>query len=111
MLQSFIRHQPSLLVSGLLAAAVVVAFYTSNAKRLSDKKESSEKPPFLSPTSPSDSILGHTLDMVRNADRFLDWLLELSESRDGEPFLLQLLGRSDLLIDAVPEHHEQILKT
>ncbi|OWZ03332.1 hypothetical protein PHMEG_00024955 [Phytophthora megakarya] len=49
--------------------------------------------------------------MVHNADRFLDWLLELSESRDGKPFMLHLLGRSDLLIDAVPEHHEQILKT
>ncbi|KAG6594341.1 Cytochrome p450 [Phytophthora cinnamomi] len=49
--------------------------------------------------------------MARNADRFLDWLLELAEARGGKPFKLRLLGRSDLLVTAVPEHHEHIFKT
>ncbi|KAG1697322.1 hypothetical protein DVH05_016605 [Phytophthora capsici] len=106
-------HQPSLLVSSILAAAVVATIYASNAKHLGDKKElpGGEAPIPVSYIPNGLPILGHTLDMIHNADRFLDWLLELSESQDGKPFVLHLLGRSDLLIDAGPEHHEEILKT
>jgi cytochrome P450 len=112
MLQSFFHRQPSsLLVSGLVASAVLAALYASSStlrKHGKPKKDVGDPVPYISEGLP---LLGHSLDMVRNADRFLDWLLELSQSRDGKPFMLRLLGQSDLLIDAVPEHHEQILKT
>ncbi|GMF34618.1 unnamed protein product [Phytophthora fragariaefolia] len=115
MLQFFLNRdlklqQPSLLVAGLIAATLATALYISRTKSLkTNKDQECVLPiPYISDGLP---VLGHTLDMVHNADRFLDWLLELTKSRDGEPFKLRLLGRSDLLIDAVPEHHEQILKT
>ncbi|KAG7402217.1 hypothetical protein PHYBOEH_003476 [Phytophthora boehmeriae] len=118
MLQSILGSEPKLspLVSGLVATAAIAALYAASIKALKDvtaKKlpERANAPfpvPYISPGLP---VVGHTLDMVHNADRFLDWLLELCQSTGGKPFMLRLLGRSDLLIDADPDHHEQILKT
>ncbi|KAG2502911.1 hypothetical protein JM16_009541 [Phytophthora kernoviae] len=84
------------------------AFKGVEAKELPEGVDAPVSVSYISPGLP---ILGHTMDMVHNADRFLDWLLELCQSTDGKPFILRLLGRSDLLIDADLEHHEQILKT
>lgn len=109
MLQSILGRDSTIspLVAGLIATAAVAALYSIKSKQTKLSQDAAVEVPYISDGLP---VLGHTLDMVRNADRFLDWLLELSQAREGKPFRLHLLGRSDLLVDPVPEHHEQILK-
>ncbi|RLN90210.1 hypothetical protein BBJ28_00017463 [Nothophytophthora sp. Chile5] len=122
MLQSLLSsefkpQQLSPLVPGLLAISAVVALYPVGVRAIHKAEKDAALPsgidapvrvPYLSPGLP---LLGHTLELARNSHRFLDWLLDLCHSREGKPFVLKLLGKNDLMITAVPEHHEQILKT
>ncbi|CAI5740347.1 unnamed protein product [Peronospora destructor] len=55
-------------------------------------------------------LLGHTLLMARNLDRFQDWLVETSIARNGEPFVLRQPGKNDWLFTARPEDFKQILR-
>ncbi|KAF4324439.1 hypothetical protein BBO99_00000190 [Phytophthora kernoviae] len=103
-----VHRQVATAAIAALYVASIKAFKGVEAKKLPEGVDAPVPVPYISPGLP---ILGHTMDMVHNADRFLDWLPELCQSTDGKPFMLRLLGRSDLLIDADPEHHGQILKT
>ncbi|RLN90102.1 hypothetical protein BBJ28_00022843, partial [Nothophytophthora sp. Chile5] len=56
-------------------------------------------------------LLGNVLAMARNADRFIDWVADVSLPRDGKPFTLRLHGQCDVMVTARPEHFEQITVT
>ncbi|KAE8989341.1 hypothetical protein PR003_g22469 [Phytophthora rubi] len=43
--------------------------------------------------------------------RYHEWLADNSLARDGNPFVLHLLGKDDVMYTARPEHFEEILKT
>ncbi|RLN98301.1 hypothetical protein BBJ28_00025314, partial [Nothophytophthora sp. Chile5] len=56
-------------------------------------------------------VLGNTLELARNIDRFLDWMEDTLVPLDGEPVLLRIVGQNDHAIFTKPEHYEEILKT
>lgn len=98
-------------VVGLLlaaAGATLVAFADSYALD-SDNAMTRKKPrvPYLPGNHP---VLGHTLVMARNLDRFQDWLVETSVARHGAPFVLRQPGKNDWFFSARPADFEQILK-
>uniref|UniRef100_M4C054 Uncharacterized protein n=1 Tax=Hyaloperonospora arabidopsidis (strain Emoy2) TaxID=559515 RepID=M4C054_HYAAE len=72
--------------------------------------ETKEEPTCSVPYLPGGHpLLGHTLIMARNLDRFQDWLVETSVARNGQPFVLRQPGKNDWLFSARPEDFEQIL--
>ncbi|KAE9073905.1 hypothetical protein PF007_g25622 [Phytophthora fragariae] len=96
------------LVVGFVAAAVFVTLYSGVPDPDSDYKVDEVKSiPYLPGGHP---VLGHTLLMARNLDRFQDWLVETSVARNGAPFVLRQPGKNDWLFSARPEDFEQILK-
>ncbi|KAH7482202.1 Cytochrome P450 94A2 [Phytophthora ramorum] len=101
------------LVVGLLTAAAVAALSSVATSYAADADSGDEdtkpvKPvPYLPGAHP---VLGHTLLMAKNLDRFQDWLVETSVARNGEPFVLHQPGKNDWLFSARPEDFEQILR-
>lgn len=104
----FLTHP---VVIGLIVAAAgatLVALSNRYAVDFDDDKEDKVRPvPYLPGGHP---ILGHTLLMARNLDRFQDWLVETSVARNGKPFVLRQPGKNDWFFSARPEDFEQILK-
>ncbi|RLN79551.1 hypothetical protein BBJ28_00012780 [Nothophytophthora sp. Chile5] len=93
-------------VVGLLAATAVVTLYSLTSR---DKAvpEGAKPVAYLPGAVP---ILGHTLEMFRNLDRFHDWMAETSVARGGKAFVLKQPGKNDWYLTANPEDFEQILK-
>ncbi|TDH68645.1 hypothetical protein CCR75_009074 [Bremia lactucae] len=107
----------------LLAGAAVVATYVITRSSdddvnivtpLSDHDvnpdESKEKPkevPYLPSKVP---YIGNMLELASNAHRFHDWMAEQCNAHNGV-FKLHLPGQSDMLVTAVPEHYEHVVKT
>lgn len=98
------------IVVGLVVAAAgaaLVSYSNSYASDPEDDEEKAKPIPYLPGGLP---ILGHTLLMARNLDRFQDWLVETSVARNGEPFVLRQPGKNDWLFSARPEDFDQILR-
>ncbi|KAG7390664.1 hypothetical protein PHYPSEUDO_007126 [Phytophthora pseudosyringae] len=103
----------------LLAGAAVVAGYVASrssqvyaqAFDAQEQRESTvDKPkvvPYLASKVP---LLGNMLELATNAHRFHDWMAEQCIAHDGV-FKLYLPGQSDMLVTAVPEHYEHVVKT
>ncbi|KAG1713068.1 hypothetical protein DVH05_000795 [Phytophthora capsici] len=89
------------------AGAALVSYSNSYASDPEDDEEKAKPIPYLPGGLP---ILGHTLLMARNLDRFQDWLVETSVARNGEPFVLRQPGKNDWLFSARPEDFDQILR-
>ncbi|CEG47010.1 Cytochrome P450, E-class, group I [Plasmopara halstedii] len=56
-------------------------------------------------------IIGNTLELLSNSRRMHDWITDQIVRFAGEPFLLSLPGKDDMMFIAKPEHIEQVLKT
>ncbi|RLN61412.1 hypothetical protein BBJ28_00008482, partial [Nothophytophthora sp. Chile5] len=104
------------LALGLLAVKVGITLYfvasrVSNASKhgkISSNGRASKRLAYLPSKIP---VLGNTLELARNIDRFLDWMDNTLLPRDGAPVLLRIVGQNDLMLLAKPEHFEEILKT
>ncbi|KAK1944409.1 Cytochrome P450 86A2 [Phytophthora citrophthora] len=98
----------SILLGLLTAAAVSTVVYSirvwKSTNNVSDRNI--VRVPFL----PSTPLLGNTLEVAANGPRMLDWELERIKERNGKPFAVAVMGKSDLIFTANPEHFEQILK-
>ncbi|KAG3121250.1 hypothetical protein PI124_g1159 [Phytophthora idaei] len=100
----------------LLAGAAAVAAYVATRSSENDVKvdtseeECIDKPkvvPYLPSKVP---IIGNMLQLATNAHRFHDWMAEQCIAHNGV-FKLHLPGQSDMLVTAVPEHYEHVVKT
>ncbi|GMF18821.1 unnamed protein product [Phytophthora lilii] len=99
----------------LAGAAVVVAYIATrssgdDAKDSDEENESHEKPkivPYLPSKVP---WIGNMLELAGNAHRFHEWMAEQCIAHNGV-FKLYVPGQSDLLVTAVPEHYEHVVKT
>ncbi|GMF12207.1 unnamed protein product [Phytophthora lilii] len=99
--------QTSPILLGLLAAAALYGISSWRAKCQADKKlEGATRVPFLAAMP----LLGNTLEVAANTNRFQDWVAERSKERDGQPFAVRLLGKNDVIYTARPNHFEQVLK-
>ncbi|KAE8994559.1 hypothetical protein PF011_g16691 [Phytophthora fragariae] len=105
----------------LLAGAAVVAAYVASRPSgvevsVLDYKEEKEedKPqdkPKVVPYLPSKvPWIGNMLELAGNAHRFHSWMAEQCIAHNGV-FKLHLPGQSDMLVTAVPEHYEHVVKT
>uniref|UniRef100_M4C055 Uncharacterized protein n=1 Tax=Hyaloperonospora arabidopsidis (strain Emoy2) TaxID=559515 RepID=M4C055_HYAAE len=109
----------------LLAGAAVVAVCVSarstpiklpcNPKENEDKDEEDKDPVIIQPKEvpylPSKMpLLGNMLDLASNAQCFHDWMAAQCIAHNGA-FRLYLPGQSDMLVTAVPEHYEHVVKT
>ncbi|ETO71760.1 hypothetical protein F444_11949 [Phytophthora nicotianae P1976] len=101
----------------LLAGAAAVAAYVATRSSENDVKvDSSEEEctidnPKVVPYLPSKvPIIGNMLQLASNAHRFHDWMAEQCIANNGV-FKLYLPGQSDMLVTAVPEHYEHVVKT
>ncbi|RLN82188.1 hypothetical protein BBJ28_00025439, partial [Nothophytophthora sp. Chile5] len=56
-------------------------------------------------------LLGNSLELKQNAERMHDWISDQFVAHDGEPFVIRLPGKNDMMFIAKPEHLEQVLKT
>ncbi|RLN48617.1 hypothetical protein BBJ29_006048 [Phytophthora kernoviae] len=118
MLQSLLednlgRYAP--VVPGLIAAAVAIALYcsTGTTEQPATKEEKDGKPTvkrvrYLPSKVP---YLGNALELLSNSERMHDWIADHIVPFDGEPFMLSLPGKDDMMFIAKPEHIEQVLKT
>ncbi|EGZ22665.1 hypothetical protein PHYSODRAFT_314178 [Phytophthora sojae] len=109
----------------LLAGAAVVAAYVAtrssgDAVSVLDCKEEKTKEkwentpqdkPKVVPYLPSKvPWIGNMLQLAGNAHRFHSWMAEQCIAHNGV-FKLHLPGQSDMLVTAVPEHYEHVVKT
>ncbi|KAL4128882.1 hypothetical protein PRIC2_007862 [Phytophthora ramorum] len=101
----------------LLAGAAAVAAYISTrssgveVKEFDLKVEESTDKPRVVPYLPSKvPLLGNMLELAGNAHRFHSWMAEQCVVHNGV-FKLYLPGQSDMLVTAVPEHYEHVVKT
>ncbi|GMF34616.1 unnamed protein product [Phytophthora fragariaefolia] len=90
----------------LLGLLAVAAIYAARSWKSSNVPDNVTAVPFL----PSIPLLGNTLQFVANATRLQDWIADRSRERDGRPFAVRLVGKSNLVYMARPEHFEQVLK-
>ncbi|CAH0474088.1 unnamed protein product [Peronospora belbahrii] len=103
-----------LVIGFVVAAAGVTLFSVANSYATDsdsgdvlDTEPVKKAIPYLPGGHP---LLGHTLLMARNLDRFQDWLVETSIARNGKPFVLRQPGKNDWFFSARPEDFEQILR-
>ncbi|CAH0474087.1 unnamed protein product [Peronospora belbahrii] len=105
----------------LLAGAAVVAAYVStrssevHVQSVALEEEEDEQPfqekPKVVPYLPSKvPFIGNMLELAGNAHRFHDWMSEQCVAHNGV-FKLYLPGQSDMIVTAVPEHYEHVVKT
>lgn len=101
----------------LLAGAAAVATYVATRSRepvatavAATDHEGTIEPkvvPYLRSKVP---FIGNMVALATNAHRFHDWMADQCIANHGV-FKLRLLGQSDLLVTAVPEHYEHVVKT
>ncbi|KAG6610778.1 Cytochrome P450 86A2 [Phytophthora cinnamomi] len=106
---SLLQAKPSPALLALLAAsAIAAALLAASSSKPSRKKIPDNAVPvaFL----PSVPFLGNTLQVAANSARLQDWVADRSRERDGRPFVVQLIGKSNLVYMSRPEHFEQVLK-
>ncbi|KAG6977375.1 hypothetical protein JG688_00000447 [Phytophthora aleatoria] len=60
---------------------------------------------------PSLPIVGHTLELANNKDRFHDWLTEKCLAAGGRPWVLRIIGRPPTLVLTSPKEIEGVFKT
>ncbi|KAG7392782.1 hypothetical protein PHYPSEUDO_014269 [Phytophthora pseudosyringae] len=60
---------------------------------------------------PSLPVLGHTLELAHNKDRFHDWFYEKCLAAGGRPWVLRIIGRPPTLVLTSPKEIEQVFKT
>ncbi|OWZ18018.1 Cytochrome P450, partial [Phytophthora megakarya] len=100
----------------LIAGAAVVTAYISTRSSVVvvEEPQEEEKPqekPKVVPYLPSKvPIIGNMLQLAGNAHRFHDWMAEQCIAHNGV-FKLYLPGQRDMLVTAVPEHYEHVVKT
>ncbi|CEG49609.1 Cytochrome P450, E-class, group I [Plasmopara halstedii] len=101
----------------LFAGVAAVATYVATRSRESvgiiveaTEIEGTNKPkivPYLQSKVP---YIGNMIALASNAHRFHDWMAEQCIAHNGM-FKLHLPGQSDMLVTAVPEHYEHVVKT
>ncbi|EEY63452.1 cytochrome P450, putative [Phytophthora infestans T30-4] len=99
----------------LAGAAAVVAYVATRSSQNEVKADTSEEEsvdkPKIVPYLPSKvPVIGNMLQLATNAHRFHDWMAEQCIAHNGV-FKLYLPGQSDMLVTAVPEHYEHVVKT
>lgn len=106
----------------LLAGTAVVAAYVStrssevDVKSVEPEEQQQQQQqlvdkPKVVPYLPSKvPVIGNMLELAGNAHRFHDWMAEQCLAHNGV-FKLYLPGQSDMLVTAVPEHYEHVVKT
>lgn len=108
-----------LVVPGLVAVvAVAVTIYWTfrTSQPLWDKKDATNdaqgvpqrRVRYLRSKIP---IVGNALELLGNSERLHDWIADHIVPHNGEPFMLRLPGKDDMLFLAKPEHIEAVLKT
>eukprot|EP00644_Phytophthora_capsici_P017814 jgi/Phyca11/21549/fgenesh1_pg.PHYCAscaffold_100_\ len=60
---------------------------------------------------PSLPVLGHTLELASNKERFHDWFYEKSLAAGGRPWVLRIIGRPPTLVLTSPKEIEEVFKT
>jgi cytochrome P450 len=95
---------------GLLACGLVsVSAYAVLGTGSAHKTDDGHTPvPYLASSIP---LIGNMLQLAGNLHRYHDWVTEQVLLRGGKPFVLRLLGKSDLLFTASPEHFQEVQKT
>ncbi|RLN55785.1 hypothetical protein BBJ29_005935 [Phytophthora kernoviae] len=97
----------------LVGAAVLAVYFTSQSSCdtvETESKEVQDKPkivPYLPSKVP---VIGNMLELATNAHHFHSWMAEQCLAQGGM-FKLYLPGQSDLLVTAVPDHYEHVIKT
>ncbi|RLN90110.1 hypothetical protein BBJ28_00016979 [Nothophytophthora sp. Chile5] len=99
----------------LLAGAAIVAVYLASSRSSNadvGEEDDADKPkpkavPYLKSKVP---FLGNMLDLASNAHRFHSWMADQCIAHGGM-FKLYLPGQGDMLVTAVPEHYESVVKT
>ncbi|POM72047.1 Cytochrome P450 [Phytophthora palmivora] len=98
----------------IAGAALVTAYISTRSSGIVVEEPQDETPqekpkvvPYLKSKVP---IIGNMLELAGNAHRFHDWMAEQCIAHNGV-FKLYLPGQSDMLVTAVPEHYEHVVKT
>lgn len=92
------------MLSGIISTALIVALYRANKS-----KDTKGKRAILLPNTLP--VLGNAIELAANAPRMHDWLADQFVLTNGEPFLVRLPGKEDIMFIAKPEHLEAVLKT
>ncbi|KAI9906279.1 hypothetical protein PsorP6_002917 [Peronosclerospora sorghi] len=120
MLSSFFKNKfegLNLVVPCLVAAVVATTvYYTSTfvvssthpAKAKQDDTIVQKRVRYLPSKIP---LLGNAIELLLHSDRLYDWIAEHHVLCHGQPFILRLPGKDDMMFIAKPEHIEQVLKT
>ncbi|RLN82189.1 hypothetical protein BBJ28_00025440, partial [Nothophytophthora sp. Chile5] len=108
MLQSLIDSSP--IVPGLLTATAIATLYWGTSTKVKDRRNAKGNKPARSLPSYV-PLLGNALELGQNAERMHDWISDQFVAHDGEPFVVRLPGKNDMMFIAKPEHLEQVLKT
>jgi cytochrome P450 len=96
-------------VAGAVVAVGLVAALVKS--QLGAKKNGkAARKEYLRPASTL-PVVGNMLDMAKNHDRFYDWLTEVSEGFNNEPWVMTIPGRSLSLVISTPAHMEEVMKT
>ncbi|CAI5730053.1 unnamed protein product [Hyaloperonospora brassicae] len=114
------RSAGLVLLAGAAAAAIAAAYVTSRQvpvqvpcnddDELNDNVSGAPEEkvvPYLPSRVP---LIGNMLELARNAGRFHDWMAQQCMAHGGV-FKLYLPGQSDMIVTAVPEHYEHVVKT
>ncbi|KAG7389906.1 hypothetical protein PHYBOEH_007194 [Phytophthora boehmeriae] len=98
----------------VLAGAAVLAMYVasqSSCDTVETESDEAQDKPKIVPYLPSKvPVIGNMLELATNAHRFHDWMADQCIAHKGM-FKLYLPGQSDLLVTAVPDHYEHVVKT
>ncbi|KAF1781036.1 Cytochrome P450 [Phytophthora cactorum] len=98
------EHWPS--PSSVAAVAFVTAVYvgwdvvSSVVARRAVNKVLADQEIYEPPSLP---IVGHTLELANNKDRFHDWLTEKCLAAGGRPWVLRIIGRPPTLCSRRPK--------
>ncbi|CAI5740350.1 unnamed protein product [Peronospora destructor] len=105
----------------LVGAAVVTAYVSTRSSEVGvesvvqeegkEQEIQAQEKPKIVPYLPSKvPFIGNMLELAGNAHRFHDWMAEQCIAHNGV-FKLYLPGQRDMIVTAVPEHYEHVVKT
>lgn len=95
-------------LGGVLLVGCAVSAVSSRAKKANAMSDRQYRTIHQLPSTLP--VLGNTLDLKRNLPRFREWLTELCEKYNGDPFVLRLIGQPDMIFVSSPQAIEDVLK-
>jgi cytochrome P450 len=103
-----LSDSPSLLAAAVGLAIAVAAATTVLVRR--EPKAVGGKPLRKIPGLPTSRFLvGDLFEYVANAERFHDWIAEMSLHYRNEPWLVRIGGQKDLIVLTTPEGFDEVL--